>query len=167
MDSLYKYIDAYRKQMEKGDIVKAYRGLMDYIMGLRVYLANKYPDYTVSGSVYYGYMDMTYFAFTPAALRKRNLKIAVVFVHDKIRFEAWLAGGNRQVQNKYAKLFQESGWKKYPVSSIEKGVDSILETVVADNPEFDHLDLLTDCIESGTLRFIKDIGDFLDRCEKA
>ena len=65
MDSFKESMSEYRKQLEKGTIQKAYRGLMDYIMGLRSYFENKYPDYYVSGSVYFGYMDMTYFSFFP------------------------------------------------------------------------------------------------------
>jgi hypothetical protein len=59
----------YKKQLEKGAIKEAYRGLMDYFNALRLFFKNKYPDYFVSGSVYYGYMDMTYFSFTPGSLK--------------------------------------------------------------------------------------------------
>ena len=38
-------------------------------MELRTQLKNKYPDYFVSGSIYYGYMDMTYFSFFPESLK--------------------------------------------------------------------------------------------------
>ena len=65
MQSFQEYINEYRKQLAKGAIQKAYKGLMEYIMGLRTHFKNKYPDYFVSGSIYYGYMDMTYFSFTP------------------------------------------------------------------------------------------------------
>ena len=65
MESLHECMNEYRKQLEKGYIQKAYRGLMEYIMDLRTHFKNKYPDSFVSGSIYYGYMDMTYFAFSP------------------------------------------------------------------------------------------------------
>jgi hypothetical protein len=65
MESLPEYMDEYKKQMQLGHIPKAYRGLMSYIMALRTYFGDKYPDYFVSGNIYYGYMDMTYFSFSP------------------------------------------------------------------------------------------------------
>ena len=71
----------YKRQLEKGAIQVAYKGLMEYIMELRTHLHNKYPDYFVS-SVYYGYMDMTYISFFPKSLKDRNLKVAVVFIHQ-------------------------------------------------------------------------------------
>jgi hypothetical protein len=43
-------------------------------------------------------MDMTNFSFIPKSFKQRNLKIAVVFIHEAFRFEAWLAGYNKQVQ---------------------------------------------------------------------
>ncbi len=101
MESFHEYMEEYRKQLEKGVVQKAYQGLMAYIMDLKTYFKNKYPEYFVSGSLYYGYMDMTYFSFIPESLKHRHLKIAIVFIHEAFRFEAWLAGYNKQVQTEY------------------------------------------------------------------
>ena len=163
MESFHEYIIEYREQLEKGGIKKAYRGLMEYIMDLRTHLKNKYPDYFVSGSIYYGYMDMTYFSFFPKSLKVRNLKIAIVFIHDTFRFEVWLAGYNKQVQSKYWKTFKESNWNKYHIVSTTKGADSILEHIVAGNPDFRDLDKLTKQIERETMEFIKDVESFLSK----
>ena len=161
MKSFHEYMKEYRKQIEKGDIKKAYKGLMEYIMELRLYFKNKYPEYFVSSSIYYGYMDMSYFSFFPESLKLRKLKVAIVFIHDTIRFEAWLAGSNKQVQTKYWKLFKESDWNKYRIPSSIKGIDSIIEFILVENPDFSELDSLTKHIERGTLEFIKDVEDFL------
>ena len=163
MESFHEYIDEYRKQLGMGKIQEAYRGLMEYVMALRTYFKNKYPDYVVSGSIYYGYMDMTYFSFFPKSLKNRNLKIAIVFVHDAFRFEVWLAGFNKQVQAKYWKLFKESNWDKYRIVSSTEGVDSIVEHILVDNPDFKDLDALTKQVERETLKFIKDVESFLSK----
>jgi hypothetical protein len=163
MESFNEYMNDYRKQLAKGAIQKAYKGLMEYIMELRTYFKNKYPDYFVSGSIYYGYMDMTYFSFFPDSFKLRKLKIAVVFIHEQLRFEVWLAGYNKQVQSKYWKLLNESDWKKYPIVSTTKGVDSIIEYILVDHPDFSDLDALTKQIERGTLKFISDIESFFSK----
>jgi hypothetical protein len=163
METLSEYMHEYKKQMEKGYIQKAYRGLMEYVMALRAYFQDKYPDYFVSGNIYYGYMDMTYFSFSPKSLKERNLKIAVVFIHDAFRFEVWLSGYNRNVQKQYWQLFEKSGWKKYRIVPQDKGVDSIVEHTLVDAPDFSDTDKLTEQIEKGTLNFIKDIEDFLSK----
>jgi hypothetical protein len=163
MKSFQKYMDEYKKQIEKGDIKKAYQGLMAYIMDLRTHFKNKYPDYFVSGSIYYGYMDMTYFSFIPESLKRKKLKIAIVFCHDTFRFEVWLAGYNKQIQTKYWKLFKGSDWNTYRIPSTTKGVDSILEHTLVDNPDFSSVETLTKQIEKGTLKFITDVEDFLSK----
>jgi len=56
MEPFHEYLNEYKQQMEKGTIQKAYQGLMAYILGLRTHLKNNYPDYFVSGGIYYGYM---------------------------------------------------------------------------------------------------------------
>lgn len=151
----------YRRQLEKGDIKRAYRGLMDYIMGLRLSFQEKYPDYSVSGNIYFGYMDMTYFSICSTFFKLRKLKIAVVFVHDAFRFEVWLSGLNKQVQTNYWKLFKENNWSKYHVPPTTKGVDSIIEHILVDNPEFGDLDNLTKQIQTETMKFINDVEKFL------
>ena len=161
MESFHEHMNEYRKQFEKGSIREAYKGLMECFKDLRLHFKTKYPDCVVSGSIYYGYMDMTYFSFFPKSFKRRKLKIAIVFIHDTFRFEVWLAGYNQQIQTKYWKLFKESDWNKYHIVSTTKGVDSIIEYILVDNPDFGDLDTLTRQIERGTLNFIKDIENFL------
>lgn len=161
MESFQENMQEYRDQLKKGAIQEAYKGLMAYIMSLRSNFMKKYPDYFVSG-IYHGYMDMTYFACSPKNLKDRKLKIAIVFNHEAFRFEVWLAGNNKQVQSKYWKLFKESGWQKYHLVPTTKGVDSIVEHIIVDNPDFGDLDSLTRQIETGTLKFIQDVESFLN-----
>ena len=162
MESMPEYIKEYKKQLGKGVIQRAYQGLMKYIMDLRTHFSKNFPDFA-PGNIYHGYMDMTYFPISPKSLKSRKLKIAVVFNYDQFRFEVWLAGYNKQIQQKYWELFKESDWNKYRIPSATKGVDSIVEYTLADNPDFDDLDGLTKQIEKGTLNFISDIEDFLSK----
>ena len=163
MESFHEHINEYKKQLKKGKIQRAYAGLMEYIQSLRTHFKNKYPEYFVPGSIYYGYMDMTYFSCLPESLKQRGLKIAVVFLHEAFRFEVWLAGYNKQVQSKYWKLLKESGWKKYRLVPTTKGADSILEHILVADPDFCDLDGLTNQIEKGTRQFIEDVEGFLSR----
>ena len=163
MKSLHECINEYKKQLKKGEIQVAYKGLMEYIMRLKTHLKNKYPEYNVPGNIYHGYMDMTYFSFFPESLKKRKLKVGIVFVHETFKFEVWLFGINKQVQAKYWKLFKESDWNKYHIVPTTKGYDSILEYVLVDDPDFSDLDNLTKQIEKGALEFIKNIEKFLSK----
>ncbi len=160
MESLREHMFEYRKQLEKGHVQEAYMGLMGFIGNLRTYLKNKYPEYSVSG-IYQGYMDMTYFSFTPESLKSLKLKIAVVFIYDTFKFEVWLAGSNKNVQKEYWELLKKGGLQKYYLPSDIKGIDSIVENVLVENPDFGDLDILTEEIEDGTTKFIGDVVEFL------
>jgi hypothetical protein len=151
MESLQSYLNEYKKQMEKGTIQKAYQGLMEYILDLRTYFNNRYPDHFVSGNIYYGYMDMSYFAISPESLKNRKLKIALVFIHKTLTFEVWLAGYNKQVQLKYS------------IAPTTKGLDYILACTLVENPNFNDLAGLTKQIEKETLNFISEIENFLSK----
>jgi len=161
MESFHESMSEYRKQLQKGSISKAYKGLMEYMMDLRTSLKTRHPDFNVSGSLYFGYMDMTYFSFYPKSIKDHGLKIAIVFNHPKFTFEVWLAGVNKQVQYNYWKLFTTSGWNKYWIVPTIQGVDSVVEHVLTENPDFRDLDSLSDQIETATLKFIQDIEEFL------
>jgi len=161
MPSFHESVLEYRRQLAKGAIKQAYCGLMEYMMALRTHFADKYPDHFVSGSIYFGYMDMTYFSFSPQSLRDRKLKIAVVFLHDTCRFEVWLAAANKQVQAKYWKLIKDRAWTKYHLVAATQGADSIVEHVLVEEPGFDDLPALTRQIEKETVKFIKDVEGFL------
>jgi hypothetical protein len=160
-ESFHQYLNEYRKQLNQGSIKEAYKGLMEYFTGLRLYLKNKYPDYFLSGSIHYGQMDYTYFYFFPKSLKRQKLKIVILFIHDTFALEVWLAGYNKDAQAKYWKLFKEKSWNKYHVAPTTKGVDYITNFVVVDNPDFSNLDALTSQIETGTMKFIKDVEEFL------
>lgn len=154
-------MNEYKKQLQRGIISRAYKGLMEYMLNLKTFLVSRHPDYYVSGSLYFGNMDMTYFSFNPKSIKDRNLKIAVVFNHQRFSFEVWLAGVNKQVQHKYWRLFSTSGWQKYRVVPSTQGIDSIVEHILVEPPDFRDLDSLSGQIEAETLQFIQDIEDFL------
>ena len=161
MKALQENMAEFKRQLEKGSIQKAYQGLMEYMMSLKNHFSNKYPDYSTPGSLYSGYMDMTYFSILTKSLKDRDLKIAIVFLYDAFRFEIWLSGKNKQVLAKYWKIINKSRWDKYKFVEPVKGVDSVVEHILVDNPDFRDLDALTKQIEQGTLEFIQDIESFI------
>ena len=133
---------------------------MTFMSSLRADLESKYPDYAMS-TLYFGYMDMTYFAFTPPQLRQKKLKIAIVYLHEENRFEVWLAGNNRQIQAEYNALLSQRELGKYALSQINPGVDAIIAYSIIEKPDFDDPDSLKAQIETGTMEFIHDITAML------
>ena len=160
MPALQEDIIELKRQLKKGSIRRAYRGLLMYMMDLRMLFRNKYESYEVS-AIYQGYMDMTYFAIFPRSLKERDLKIAVVFNYEEFRFEAWLVGRNRKVQKQYWAVFRDSQCQGVRVVTPATGVDAIVECTLAEDFDFDDLDKLTSRIEDATIGFTNRIEEFL------
>ena len=158
---LQSEMQEYHEQLKKGAVQRAYRGLMDFMLALRSSFEKKFPRYFVPGSLYTGYMDMTYFSIVPETLKQHGLKIAVVFLHEDFRFEVWLSGYNRQIQEKYWKVIKEAGWSQFPLVAKIKGSDAILTHVLVEDPNFDDLQTLSSRIETGVISFINDMEDLV------
>lgn len=161
METFQESMSEFREQLARGSIQKAYQGLMEYMLRLKNHFAKRYPDYSTPGSLYPGFLDMTYFSIVPGSLRKRELKIAIVFLYEAFRFEIWLSGKNKKVLTKYWKIFKESHWDKYEVVEPAKGVDAVVQHVLVENPDFGDPDALTCQIETAAVKFIHDIEEFL------
>ncbi len=112
-------------------------------------------------------MDMTYFAFTPSYLKKMKLKIAIVYLHEDGRFEVWLGGSNRKIQAEYIELMRCKNKGKYKLSQVLPGVDSIIESILVEKPNFDHPEELKKQIERKTIEFVNDITSMLNEPQKA
>lgn len=149
-----------QRQLERGTIQKAYKALLSYMLGLRTRFVNRFGESAVSG-LYQGYLDMTYFALYPTALKQRDLKVAIVFNYAAFRFEAWLGARNRKVQRQYWELFKESHWHAYRVVAPASGIDSIVECDLAKDFDLGDPDTLTAQIETATVAFVEDIEEFL------
>lgn len=161
MESLNDQVMEYTSLLKRGQIQKAYKGIMTMMTDLRTYLVFKYPDYS-AGALYFGYMDMTYFSFTPADLKKKNLKIAVVYLHEENRFEIWLAGSNRKIQAEYISLLSKKNIGRYSLSQIQPGVDAIIAAIIIEQPDFDDPAVLKRQIEVAVKEFAIDVAAMMD-----
>jgi len=161
MPALQECVREYKNQLDKGKIQKAYKGILEYLMALRMHFEKSYPEWLIPGGLYTGYMDMSYFSIIPPSLKEKKLKIAVVFIHDVCRFEVWLAGVNKGVQADYWQKIKQSGWDEYQTVTTLQGADAIIEHILVESPDFDDLEGLTKKIQDGTMRFIKAIEIFL------
>lgn len=160
MQSLNDSVKEYTAQLQLGQIQKAYKGIMTFMSSMKTFLENRHPDCAASG-LYFGYMDMTYFAFTPSVLKQRNLKIAIVYLHAENRFDAWLGGANRKVQAEYVALFKGKDLGGYLLSEVKPGVDSIIEAPLTEKPDFDQPEELMLEIESKVIEFIVRIEEII------
>ncbi len=158
MKKLNDYVTVYHEQLKKGDIQKAYSGLVKYVMRLGTTLSKNLSDSYSFGNLFPGYMDYTYLYYSNDFLKKRKLKLGLVLNHTEMQFEVWLLGQTIPIQQKYWQFFRTTKWNKDRKTKPEY---SILETVLVENPNFNDLDLLSQQIEGKLLiisrEIIKDI----------
>ena len=134
------YISAYQEQIRKGDIQKTYSFLLKYVMQLKASLEKSFSLEYSFGNVSPGYLDFSYFSFYNSYLRDKKLRFGIVLNHREMRFELWLMGQNKKIQDKYWNIFKESPWNQGRTTMPRY---SELEIVLIDNPDFEKTDELT------------------------
>lgn len=158
MSDLNHYVSIYKEQVAKGDIQKAYTGIVKYVTRLGTNLSNKLSERYSFGGLLQGYMDYTYVYYTNDYLKQRKLKMGLVLNHTEMRFEVWLLGQTAPVQQKYWHYFKDTKWNE---GRTEMPKYSILETVIVASPDFNDLDGLSEEIEARLLevsgKIIEDI----------
>lgn len=160
MKDLNEYVIAYQKQLQEGKIQIAYKGIMSFMGNLKSYLSDMHSDYLV-GALYFGYMDMTYFAVTTTELKDKQLKIAVVYLHQENCFELWLSATNKKIQAQYIEKLKDKDLKGYQLSVSQPGIDSIIESRIIDHPNFNELTSLKVELDKLTQKFIEDINEMI------
>ena len=160
MNTLNDNVKEYTSQLNKGHIQKAYKGIMNFMSELKVYLESQHPDY-ITSALYFGYMDMSYFAFTPSILKDKKLKIAIVYLHEECKFELWLAANNRKIQEEYVGILSNKNLGRFTLSQIQPGVDSIIASTIIEQPNFDNLAELKKQLEIRIIEFVKDINSII------
>lgn len=158
MKNLNQYVSIYKEALDKGDIQKAYTGLVKYVSTLKAYCSKNMNDEYSFGNTLRGYMDYTYFYFFNDFLRDKKLRFGIVLNHEKMRFELWLMGQNTVVQKEYWNLLKSTKWNK---DKTTKPKYSELEVVLIDNPDFDRLDILSQSILEEATESMTEIMDYL------
>jgi len=100
-------------------------------------------------------MDMSYFSLSTDSLSAKGLKIAVVYLHEKGAFEAWLSARNRDIARSYESVFnsKDDFLRTHSYYHDRHNQDAILEYTLTTAPDFENQDLLMGLIERGVEKF--------------
>jgi hypothetical protein len=161
MENINKGLYEYGRLLRENDLRKYYKYLIEYIMGLQKHFKEKYQEYEVQKNLYQGYLDLTFFTLTTIQTKQRDLKYAIVFIHDKMQFEVWLSGKNRTIMSKYHDKFSDYDLGNYLLTADEKGMSSIVVSIIVEDPNFDNLNELTNKIDESVISFINEIEKLL------
>lgn len=164
MGSFQSDLAELQRRLGEGAIQRAYQAIIYTMSRLRLEFVRQRGEGTVAG-LYQGYFDMTYFAIMPEELKRRELKLAIVFNYATFRFEVWLAARNRPVQRRYWALLRDAGYDQHPLVEPAAGRDAIVEAVLAEEYSLDDAEGLSAVIIEGVSVFERDMVEFLNRVE--
>ena len=68
---------------------------------------------------------------------------------------------NKNVLIEYWNIIKDKKWDNYRIVKPGKGIDSILEFNLVNDPVFSNLDEITKKIEKGTFNVINDVENFI------
>ena len=137
------YISVYQEQMKSGEVQKAYSFLLKYVVQVKTSFEKSFSKEYSCGNVSPGYLDYSYFSFANEYLKGKKLRFGIVLNHSEMRFELWLLGQNKEIQNRYWDMFKGSKWNE---GRTKRPQYAELEIVLIDNPNFEKIDELTDDI---------------------
>ena len=133
-------ISLYKEQINKSDIQKTYMFLLKYVMQVKTSFEKAFSKEYSCGNVSPGYMDYSYFPFTNDYLKGKKLRFGIVLNHNKMRFELWLMGQNKDIQDRYWGILKGSEWNE---GLTERPQYAELEVILVDIPDFENIDKLT------------------------
>ncbi|MHC1719686.1 MAG: hypothetical protein AB9844_03160 [Clostridiaceae bacterium] len=160
MKTLNQLIEEYTYILRQGEIQTAYKAILEFIGKLRADVIKKYPDYE-TGSLYQGYMNMTYFSLSTKLLKEKGLKLAIVYLHSKGVFEVWLSARNRDIAKRYEYILNSNISDNISVFHDDFNQDALIEYTLTSTPNFDKQATLIEIIEQGIDKFLIAVNSHL------
>ncbi len=142
--SLNSRIPAYKAAFSNGELQKTYQDLVGVVQNLRIEFSKRYKSEYSVASVLHGYVDFTYFYLQNDYLKKKKLKLAIIFNHKNVNFELWLLGQTKDVQALYWRKLREVKW----VNKEAMPEYSVFEVPLLLDPDFDSSTKLSESIHS-------------------
>ena len=135
-------IEKYRKSLVEQSLPETYKFLLEYMNQLQREFSASFIHSFVTKKVLNGYLDYTYFYFSNDLLKEKQLKLGIIFNHQKISFDLWLMGTTKESQRNYWKVFKDTEW------NTEDNMPTwyIVSVDLVTHPDFENLERLSKTI---------------------
>lgn len=140
----------------------SYHDLINYMKALRTFFNTAYDTDFKLGNIYQGNPDFSYFSLTTPVLKKQKLKFVIILNHKMLNFSICLSGQNKSIRKKYWEMFKNSDWNKYHLAASINDSLSIIDHIIVENPDFGNRSILTEQIETESLKFINELSAILE-----
>jgi len=154
------YMDEYKRLLQTTNLQKGYQEFIKFFRSLRTYLQKELPEYAFTGSIVENNMDYSYFQFTSEALKSKDLKIVIAFVHGEFNYQIWLSGMNRSIQRQYYEVLKEKS-HPYTLTDNPSKTDFILKMHLVYSSSYNESIGLLKEIKENTNEFIHTVEGLL------
>lgn len=154
--SLSECIESYSRAVAGGEMPRAYRGILTALSQFQSAWEQAHPEDS-TGSLYQGYLDMSFLAVTPRDLAAKRLKISLVYLHAEGVFTLWLTAGNRAIQKRVSQALRAVPLKGYALTVLEPGVDAVIAKEIQKPYPFDEPARLTQYLLAQAEAFAADM----------
>lgn len=148
-------IEIYQQLLNQGNLQIAYKALIDLVNEIK----NNFDKQYQTNNISLGYLDFTYFPFFNDYLRINKLRFGVVLNHQKMRFELWLMGQNKAIQEKYWNLLKDTKWNE-GINVMPKY--AVLELVLYDQIDFNQKQVMITTVINQAILYAKEIQEYLE-----
>ncbi|WIV96326.1 DUF7000 family protein [Kinneretia aquatilis] len=160
--SLNDRIPAYKSAFSSGELQRTYQDLVGVVQNLRTEFSKRYETEFSVAAILHGYIDFTYFYLQNEYLKRKRLKLALVFNHHNVSFELWLLGQTKDVQIQYWNKLRGAKW----VNPETMPAYSVFEApLLAAAPDFDDVAKLTETVCSQFELLLQEILELLEASE--
>lgn len=154
--SLSGCVAVYTDLAAQGDIARAYRAILSALTRFKSAWEAAHPADSV-GTLYQGYLDMSFVSVAPAALVDKRLKISLVFLHESGLFSLWLIAGNRAIQKSVSDSLKTIPLGPYARNHLAPGVDAIIAHDLPNPYSFDDPTVLDKMLMQAAETFTADM----------
>jgi len=163
MNPVEAALDEFKNTLSKGNIQKAYKHIFSIFNELAILVKKNSEKGINVGSIYHGYLDMSYLPITTNVLKENGLKTAVVFDYDKFCFEVWLCGMNKKIQKNIWEKIKEKKWNKYELPESIENEDSIVRKRMTEIKNYANEKETAKIIWTNLKKFVDDSESFLNK----
>ena len=149
-------LQQFKKHSQDADFRAAYQGLLDFLRDTARAWEREQSDWTIK-PLYQGEFTISFIAVVSPGLADHGLKALLVFRYDCFRFQAWLTGRNRALQESAWNALKHHQWKDATLLQPSKDQPTILRTDLADGLELDQPARLQSKLKQGLFGFIQKI----------
>lgn len=132
-------IKDYEQLQQTTNLQEAYQEFIKLFHSLHIHLSKAFPDYAFAGNIVENGMDYSYFHFTNEHYKKLGLKFVVTYLHKEGKFNIWLSGYNRKIQEDFTRELRKKDFS-YTLTTDPNRTDYILKNEILADRNYERIE---------------------------